>query len=124
MKGLVDTNILIYLANEQLELSNLFERYDELLISQITYMEVLGFDFQSEEDEELVKLLVSEFRILDIDNRVCESTIEIRKRKKIKLPDAIIYATAIVNTCELVTANVSDFRGLDQGVEIYNPMAE
>lgn len=47
---------------------------------------------------------------------------EIRKKKKIKLPDAIIYATAMVNNCELVTADVKDFRGLEAGVNVYNPV--
>ncbi len=121
IRGLIDTNILIYLSNELLELSDLFERYDELLISRITHMEVMGFNFQDDEDEELVEELVSKFRILEIDNQVAKRTIEIRKKKKIKLPDAIIYATAMVNNCELVTANVRDFKGIDEGVKIYNP---
>ncbi len=55
IRGLIDTNILIYLSNELLELSDLFERYDELLISRITHMEVMGFNFQDDEDEELVE---------------------------------------------------------------------
>lgn len=102
----------------------MFNRYDELLISRIVYMEVLGFDFQDEEDEKLVKQLVSKFRLLEIDEQIGERTVEIRRKKKIKLPDAIIYATAMVNDCELITANVRDFSGLGGGVEIYNPMAE
>ena len=36
--------------------------------------------------------------------------------------DAIIYAIALANECELVTANVKDFKNIGQGVEIYNPV--
>ncbi len=34
---------------------------------------------------------------------------EIRKTNRIKLPDAIIYATALVNNLTLITRNTSDF---------------
>lgn len=37
-----------------------------------------------------------------------------------KLPDAIIAATAILNDCSLVTRNIADFTGLD-GLEVLNP---
>ncbi len=124
VKGLIDTNILIYLSNDLLDIVDIFERYDELLISRITHMEVLGYDFREAADEELVKALVSNFQILEIDERVGTSTIEVRKRKKIKLPDAIIYATALVNNCELVTANVKDFDGLEGGVIVFNPVSK
>ena len=123
-KGLVDSNILIYLSNELLEISDLFEKYDELLISRITHMEVLGYNFTSEEDEEWVKRLISKFQILEIDHQIGEMTIGIRKKKKIKLPDAIILATAKFNKCELVTANEKDFQGIDAGVVIFNPMSK
>ncbi len=122
IKGLIDTNIIIYLSNDLVEISPLFERYDDLFISRITHMEVLGFNFDDKEGEELAENLVNQFPILEINQEVGESTIEIRKQKRIKLPDAIIYATALVNGCELVTANVRDFNGLE-GVEIYNPVS-
>lgn len=122
IKGLIDTNILIYLSNELLDVTLLFGKYDELLISRITHIEVLGYGFRGKEDEELVKNLVSKFQILELDKQVGETTISIRKQKKIKLPDAIIYATALVNECEIVTANVKDFKGIGEKVEIFNPM--
>lgn len=122
-KGLIDSNIIIYLSNGLMEISDLFGKYDELLISRITHMEVLGFDFKNESDEELVSTLIRNFQILEIDEQVGASTIQIRKKKKIKLPDAIIYATAMENNCELVTADVKDFNRLDGGVRIYNPIS-
>lgn len=123
-KGLIDSNILIYLSNGLLEVSGLFEKYNELLISRITQIEVLGFPFDETENEELVRRLVDKFQILEIDSAVGEATISIRKQNKIKLPDALIYATALVNDCELITANVKDFSGITEGVIIYNPMTE
>jgi len=104
-KVLVDSNIIIYLSNGLFEISNLFKKYNEVLISRITHIEVLGYEFKSEEDEDIVLQLVKHFPILEINAEVGVQTIKIRKQKKIKLPDAIICATALVNNFELVTAN-------------------
>jgi len=121
VRALVDSNILIYLSNGQLEIANLFKKYDEVLISRITHIEVLGYNFKNEEDEGVVLQLAKYFPILELDAQVGTETIKIRKRKKIKLPDAIICATAVIHNCELVTANEKDFIGLE-GVQIFNPL--
>jgi len=46
--------------------------------------------------------------------------ISIRKIHRIKLPDAIIAATALVNGLELVTRNINDFKNID-GLNLINP---
>ena len=47
-------------------------------------------------------------------------TIELRKNLKIKIPDAIIAATALTNDLILVTRNTDDFRNMT-GLEVMNP---
>ena len=47
-------------------------------------------------------------------------TADIRKKQKIKLPDAIIAATALVYELSLVSRNVSDFKNID-GLQLINP---
>lgn len=121
VRAIVDSNVLIYLSNGQLEIENLFKKYNEVLISRITHIEVLGYDFKNEEDESIVLQLVSHFPILELDSEIGAETIKIRKSKKIKLPDAIICATALVHNCELVTANEKDFIRIE-GVQIFNPI--
>ena len=122
MRGLVDTNIIIYLSKHLLEVQTLFEKYETLFISRITHMEVLGFNFEDSEEEALVNKLIGHFQLLEINSMVGEMTIIARKTKKIKLPDAIIYATAKVYNCDLITANEKDFWGLKEGVKVFNPM--
>ena len=51
-----------------------------------------------------------------------EKVISIRQQHKIKLPDAIILATAVISKMELITANVPDFANIDNSLKIYNPM--
>ncbi len=53
---------------------------------------------------------------------VVDKVIAIRQLHKIKLPDAIILATALVSDMELVTANVADFIHIEPRLRIYNPM--
>ena len=50
--------------------------------------------------------------IIYINQNIADRVIEIRQRKKIKLPDAIIAATALEKQCGLVTRNVDDFKNI------------
>ncbi|WP_257666684.1 PIN domain-containing protein [Parapedobacter tibetensis] len=47
--------------------------------------------------------------IIGVDEHVISETIRIRKTHKIKLPDALIAATAIVNNLTLIADNDKDF---------------
>ncbi len=100
---LLDTNIIIYLSKRELSTQEIFFKEDEYAISLVTYMEVLGFEFQNSEEERFVKKLLSYFTILSIEKEIADQTVELRKKYKIKLSDAIICATAIVNDAILIT---------------------
>lgn len=123
MNGLIDTNILIYLAGKRLQPQFLASRYKDLYVSRITQMEFLGFNFEKSTDEQAAQRLISAFNLVDVDAAITVVTIRVRKQKRIKLPDAIIYATAKELGCELVTANYRDFQGLSEGVPIFNPFS-
>jgi predicted nucleic acid-binding protein len=88
-------------------------------ISIITKIEVLGFNTTPEHT-----LLLTDFMddasILDLTTEVADLTISIRRAHKIKLPDAILAATAVANGMKLVTRNTSDFKNI-AGLEILNP---
>ena len=58
--------------------------------------------------------------IFYIDEIIADKTIELRKKYKIKLPDAIIAATAIVYNLILVSLNITDFHKIE-GINIINP---
>jgi hypothetical protein len=55
-----------------------------------------------------------------IDDDIAEKTIELKRRVKIKLADAVIAATALVNNFKLVTRNVDDYKAVKE-LEIFNP---
>jgi len=106
---LLDTNILIYLSKDELKLSSVAKQNDNLSISVITFMEALGYNFESAQEEDLMKGLCKNLSVLHLTSEIVDIVIELRKTCKIKLPDAIIAATAIQGNFTLVTRNVNDF---------------
>lgn len=117
-RALFDSNVIIYLSKQEIPLS-FIDQFDELFISVITYMEILGYPFSSLDEEAFIKELISIFQTIYVDKRIADITVGIRKKKRIKLPDAIISATAIAEDLHLVTRNVDDFATID--VKISNP---
>ena len=59
------------------------------------------------------------FNVRFIDQEIAENVIDIRKQYRIKLPDAIIAATAKTDDLCLVTRNIEDFKNID--IRILNP---
>lgn len=107
MKALFDTNILIdYLAGN-ISASRELEQYEDSKISIISKMEVLVG--ANDNNEEIIRGFLSNFKIIDINNEIAEIAIILRKKYKIRLPDAIIWATAKFQNCLLVTRDVKDF---------------
>ena len=108
---LIDTNIIIYyLEGEQAAISFLRTHRGKLAISSITWMETLSYPFNADE-EQVVRIFLQEFRLIEISSPVMELSVEIRRKKKMKLPDAIIAASAVHNDLTLVTRNLKDFKG-------------
>lgn len=112
-KYLVDSNIIIYHLNGVKEATDfLIKNLDKICISRITFIEVLSFDFDKEDEKNVVKLLNS-FEIIDTNENIALKSIENRKVKKIKLADNIISSTAQSNDLILVTRNIKDFSKLN-----------
>ena len=116
--ALLDSNILIYLSKNELPFS-ILDQFAALFVSVISYMEVLGYRFSNSKEENFVKELVSIFNVRFIDQEIAENVIDIRKQYRIKLPDAIIAATANTDDLYLVTRNIEDFKNID--IKILNP---
>ena len=120
-KVLLDSNIIIYLSKGSLDIDKILIDYDEFYISIITYMEVLGYQFENQKEKELIEQLLDQFEILHLDMEIAKEVISIKQKKKIKLPDAIIFATAKKNECDLMTYNVQDFINIDRKTNIIKP---
>ena len=120
---ILDTNIIIYLSQEKIKITDFASKGDRLCISIISYMESLGHSFKDKEEEIIVKSLCDACEVVNLTKQITDKTIEIRKQAKIKLPDAVIAASTLVNKAVLVTANVKDFKMID-GISIFNPIPD
>jgi predicted nucleic acid-binding protein len=81
----------------------------EFLVSVITRMELKSWLSGDEEMEDTIEQTLKIAVIFDLSEEIILKTIEIRRKVKIKLPDAIIAATAIVNGFTLLSTNDKDF---------------
>ena len=97
-----DTSLIINLFNGVAEVQELITGRS-LFISIITEIEVLSFPNITTADKTLLKEFLSECYIIDIEPAIKDITIEIRSKYKVKLPDAIIAATAMYFDLPLFT---------------------
>jgi predicted nucleic acid-binding protein len=117
VKALFDTNILIdYLRGEPAAEHEL-ARYKTRLISAITWMEILvGATDDAEAD--VIQMFLGDFTMCDVTRAVGQAAIALRRTHRLRLPDAIIWATARTHSALLVTRNSKDFPASDPGVRI------
>lgn len=126
---LFDSNILIYHLNGALPDSVL--RHVEAWIAEgaaisvITRIEVLGFP-QSANQIATASEMLAFFEEIPLSEPIVQRTIHLRQertrenRSAIRLPDALIAATALELACPVATRNEADFRAID-GLTIANP---
>ena len=88
---ILDSNIVIYLSQKKLSIDEIFEDGKRYNISLVTYMEILSYNFPSKEEENFIRKLLSLFRVIDINKTIAKEVIELKKKRKIKLHDAILY---------------------------------
>jgi hypothetical protein len=117
MKAVFDTNILVDYLNGVSAANHEIERYEEIAISIVTWMEVLAGADDAEE-EAITREFLSRFKVQPVEKAVAERAIKIRRQHKLKLPDAIIWATAKELGRILVTRNTKDFSEKDTGIRV------
>jgi predicted nucleic acid-binding protein len=108
VKAVVDTNILVDYLNGVTKAREELDSYEDLYVSLITWMEILIGAAEGEEEAE-VREFLRRFRIHPVDEKIAERAVTIRRREKLRLPDAIIWATALELGTLLVTRNTRDF---------------
>lgn len=117
---LLDSNVIVFASKQQIDTNKLLNSYSEFCTSIINFMEVYGYEFENQEERELMDDLFSIFEIIDLNKIIAEQVIFYRKQKgkKIKLPDAIVLATAKYLNATLLTDDWDDFLGIDPNVRI------
>lgn len=113
---LLDTNIILYFLSGDETLSSILEE-NQLYISVISEMELLSFSQLSENELQKIQEFLSYCTVLGLSDEVKEKTIELRKLHNFKLPDAIIFGTALSFGMAFMTAD-KDFATIDDDLVI------
>lgn len=101
---LLDTNTALYLLNGDEVLKQYLQ--DKIFyVSFINEMELLGFRGIEKSEEMAIEFFLEECSIIDINQGIKNITISLRRQYKLKLPDAIVAATAIFLGIPLISAD-------------------
>jgi predicted nucleic acid-binding protein len=118
---LIDTNIVIATLGNKLPADGAaFIKTIPANISVITQIELLGWHGVAANDLAPLTDFVNKATIFSLDPAIVQQTIILRQYHKIKTPDAIIAATALIYGLTLVSRNVSDFKQIAQ-LQVINP---
>ena len=113
VKALFDTNILVDYLNAVPQARTELKRYTDRAVSIITWMEVMVG--ANSDVEVATRSFLSTFDVIALDGEIAERAVSLRRAHHIKLPDAIIWATAQTQAMLLVTRNTRDFTTGDPG---------
>ena len=116
VRAVIDSCILIDFLRGVPAATSELALYERPAISVISWMEVMAGT--SEQTEQTVRGFLQSYSILEIEAEVAERAVLLRRSRRIKLPDAIIWATAQVRESLLVTRNTHDFDPSLPGVRV------
>ena len=117
MIGCFDSDVLIDYFDGIATAAEELSRYERITISRITWMEVLvgaPTNTLRRVREGVLRL----FPVIELDEAVAREAIKLRQEYKLKLPDAIIWASARLNNALLITRNTSDFDPREPGIRV------
>ena len=97
---LLDTNAVIYLVSGRLALPLPDGRYS---ISIITEIELLSFAGIPAEEEQRIRDLLLLLDRVQLTDAVRDEAINLRRKNRLKLPDAIIAASALTHDAIMLT---------------------
>ncbi|MEX1130266.1 MAG: type II toxin-antitoxin system VapC family toxin [Vicinamibacterales bacterium] len=117
MKALFDTNILIDYLNGVEASRTEIDRYKSRLVSIVTWMEVL-VGAGGDEEADVVEMFLRDFRVVDVTRTIAREAVDFRRGRRVRLPDAIIWATAQSESALLITRNTKDFPADMPGVRV------
>jgi predicted nucleic acid-binding protein len=116
VRAVIDTNILVDFLRNIPQARTELALYQSPAISVISWIEIMAGT--TAQNEAVTRAFLLSFDLLQIDSKTAESAASLRKTRRIKLPDAVIWATAKVEQCLLVTRNRRDFDASDPGIRM------
>ncbi len=90
---LIDTNIAIYLLGGDKKIAEVLNK-NHIYLSFITELELVAFRDLDEKEIGIINDFITNCTVIDINRRIKDYTIDLRRKYKLKLPDCIVAATA------------------------------
>jgi predicted nucleic acid-binding protein len=100
VKYVLDTNAILYLLGGRLAIPLEPGNYH---VSVISEMELLSYPDLTANDENQLRAFLASVMLVELTTEVKSTAIELRRCERLKLPDAIIAASALVLDAELLT---------------------
>lgn len=116
-QGLFDSDILIDYLQGVAAAREEVARYQDPCISIVSWIEVMS-RLRDDDEDRAVRAFLRRFRLIFVDIAIAELAADLRRRRRLKLPDATIWATAQSLGCPLVTRNTSDFPATAPGIHV------
>lgn len=117
MKAVIDSDVLIDFLQGVPAAKTEIDRYRPALYSIISWMEIMS-GAKSQDEEQAAEALFRSMKRIELSMVIARQAVIERKTNRLKLPDAIILASADLEGCQLVTRNSKDFDKEDPRVRI------
>ena len=117
MIACVDSDVLIDYFDGIDAAAEELSRYESLLVSRISWIEVLvgaATPALAKTREDFLR----QFQMIELEPEVARLSISIRREHRLRLPDAIIWASARLHNAVLLTRNSKDFPRTHPGVRV------
>jgi predicted nucleic acid-binding protein len=109
VKAVFDTNILVDYLNGVSAAREELQQYRIRQISIITFIEVM-VGAKNAAEESAIRGFLATFEVLELSAEIAQEAIAIRQELRLKIPDAIVYATARTQGCMLVSRNTKELK--------------
>jgi predicted nucleic acid-binding protein len=114
-----DSNVFIYAGNETIDLSKFEDT--EVCYASISIIEALGFQEITAAEQRALQRIFNAYRRIELSPPIIERAVALRQSTKMSLGDAIVAATALDYDLELWTANIDDFKHIED-LKLVNPL--
>lgn len=117
MRPVFDTNILIdYLAGKAPAKDEL-ARYPSARIAIVTWIEVM-VGARDTDEQGAIREFLNSFETIPLDEHIAEAAVVIRRKYRLRLPDAIIWASARTRDALLITRNTRDYPASEPDIRV------
>lgn len=113
----LDTNVIIYYLDEDPAVVSVLEpilaQDIAVFVSVVTELELLSHPGLTEDDMAEIAQVLTSMVVFPLESRLAQLAGALRRQYRLKTPDSIVAATALLTRTTLVTRNIRDFQDVE-----------